>query len=435
MPKIKIDIEKITGPYQLLALLLIVFGFWLYKADTAIERIIAGILIILILAYFFMKKEESKPIIPPGFKDEFTPAEKEATEEEIKYPEPQRIAAPDGSYSINIPPQNWTIQEMTSTEWMIDGWQITDPSIKEKMLGTSSEVRNILSFKSDKTTSIIPIPGQTVIDGRKFPSALALLIPTRLAIIPIDRYQPPLFIERPIEHNFSKYINEIMQIGVFTLHNLSSGKITNSDLKYMEADFRQEIEGAMVNGKEIKNVNSNIIIIGIEGELRDYLLFLNYPSIPEANDPELERDLQILRSLVSSFRPLKIINPDEKREELQKKADENFKELMAEKGEDLFYAEFEILLLRLSGLDIDDPEQRLNAIKMIKPFETFSKEINLQDEDLNKLWNSLPEVEKGNAINFKSQLKEMFELMKEEEEELNVNLTANDDNENFDDGQ
>ena len=61
--------------------------------------------------------------------------------------------------------------------------------------------------------------------------------------------------------------------------------------------------------------------------------------------------------------------------------------------------------------------------------------INLQDENLNKLWNSLIEAEKGDTINFKSQLKEMFELMKAEDEELNTNLTANDDNENFDDGQ
>lgn len=413
MPKIKVDIEKITGPYQLLAVFLIVFGLWLYKADTAIERIIVGILIILILAYFFKKKEENKPIIPPGFKDKFTPAEKEATEEEIKHPKPQRIAANDGSYIINTPPQNWIIQEMTSTEWGIEGLHITDPSIKEKMLGTSSEIRNIMSFKSDKITSIIPIPGQTAFDGRKLPSALELSIPTRLAIIPIDRSQPPLFVERSIEHNFSMSVSEIINFGVVTLHNLSSGKILNSDLNYMEADFRQEIEGAIVNSKERKNVHSNIIIIGIEGELQDYILMLSYPSLPEANDPELERDLQTLRSLVNSFRPLKIINPDEKREELQKKADENFKEFMAEKGEHLFYAEFEILLLRLSGLDIDDPEQRLNAIKMIKPFETLAKEINLQDEDFDKLWNSLLEAEKGNAINFKSQLKEIFELMKQ----------------------
>ena len=328
MPKIKIDIEKITGPYQLLAVFLIVFGFWLYKADTAIERIIAGILIILILAYFFKKKEENKPIIPPGFKDKFTPAEKEATEEEIKHPKPQRIAANDGSYIINNPPQNWIIQEMTSTEWGIEGLHITDPSIKEKMLGTSSENRNIMSFKSDKITSIIPIPGQTAFDGRKLPSALELSISTRLAIIPIDRSQPPLFVERSIEHNFSIYVSEIVNLGVVTLHNLSSGKIPNTDLNYMEADFRQEIEGAIVNNKERKKVYSNIIIIGIEGELQDYILMLSYPTLLEAKDPELERDLQTLRSLVNSFHPLKIINPDEKREELQKKSDENFKEFM-----------------------------------------------------------------------------------------------------------
>ena len=434
--KEKFEISKITGPYQLLAAFLIVFegllGFWLHRAENSTERVAAGILMTLtFFAFFyvvmFMKREENKPIIPPGL-EYVTPAEYMTTEKEIDSPEPQRIAAPDGSYSINKSPDDWVVRELTLSELINENLKISDPSIKENTPEAPAEIRNILLFKSIRETFVTPITGRTIIDGRKFPSALSVYIPTQLSIIPIDRSQPPLFVERPLEHNFLTTISQIATLGLATLHDLSSGEIPGSKLRYMKADFLQEIKEAIVDGKEGKSVNSNIIFIGIEGELQDHILMLNYPSIPEADNPELERDLQILQSLVNSFRPLRIIDPDNKRKELQKKADESFRNLMIENGEDFFNFEFGVLLHRLKILDMDNLEQRYKAINMLKPFEIFARKIKLKDEDLNSLWNSLHEAEKGNASDFISFFKELLEEIEEGNQDRNAIPTAEEEN-------
>lgn len=429
--KTKIDLSKITGPYPLLGTFLLVveglLGFWFFRAESAIERVVAGSLMTLLLGGFLLvvmrvvmrpKGEEvSGPIVPQGLGGKVTPAVEEATEEEIGSPQPQTIGAPDGSYIINKPPEDWIVRELTWADWISEGLRITDPSIKEKLREISPQVREILTFQPSGEMSVIPIPGKTTIDGRKFPTALEVLIPSRLAILPMDRAQPPLFVERSLTHNFLTVVGELLRIGVWTIHNrVSSGTIPNSQRPYLVAELRQEIEDAIVNGKEGKSVNSNTTVIGIEGELRDYLLIMNYPSLPAVDDPKLERNLQTIRSLVSSFRPLKIISPDEKRMEIKHMADQKFDEHMMKNGEEIFGTEFNLLLLRLRGWDMNDPEKRLRVMKLLKPFEIFAKEINLQDEKIDALWNSLRRAEEGDASGFKAQISQMISATSNEPE-------------------
>jgi hypothetical protein len=56
VPKTKIDLSKITGPYPLLGLFLLVveglLGFWLFRANSMIERIVVGSFITLIFGGF-----------------------------------------------------------------------------------------------------------------------------------------------------------------------------------------------------------------------------------------------------------------------------------------------------------------------------------------------------------------------------------------------
>ena len=414
---------KDRPPYILL------FGIWviylIFNIGSTISDIIRLIsfiimLIITVIVIIIVEPrvnvvEERKvtAIVLQGLDNEVTPARKEATEEEIDSPEPQTIAAPDRSYIINKPPEGWIVQELTFADWMTELLRITDPSIKERLFGTS-QVREILTFNSRREISVIPTTGRTLIDGRKVPTALEVTIPTRLSILPMDRAQPPLFVERPLIHNFFTIAGQFSG-GMIMMHEVSSGTLPNSQRRYLVAEFRQELENAIVNDKEEKNINSNITIIGIEGDLQDHLLLMNYPTLPVADDPELERDLQTLQSLVSSFRPLKIINPDERRMEIKNMADQKFKELMMEKGKEMFDIEFGLMLLRLKGWDMNDPEKRLRAMKMLKPFEVFAKEINLQDEKFNALWNSLHLAEGGNASSFKAEINHMISTSGESE--------------------
>ena len=422
MPKTKIDPSKITGKFPLLALFLLVvevlLGIWLYKAESINERVIAGLFMTSILIYFLivvkrMQEDISKPIVPQGLDNEVTPAQKEVTKEEVDSPEPQMIGAPDRSYIINKPPERWVVQELTFNEWRNRILKITDPSLKETEKSLDQE---ILTFSSRREISVIPIPGKTLIDGRKHLTALEVTIPTELSIIPMERWdQPPLFVEHSLIHNFLNNVGKLLNVGVMTMHNVSLGTIPNSKRQYLVAEFHQEIENVIVNDKEEKNINHNVTIIGIGGDLRDYLLYMNYLS-PVVDDPELKQDLQMLQLLVSSFQPLKVINPDKQKMENKKKADQEFKTFKKENGTNLFYAEFELILLRLKDLDVSDPEKRLKMIKLLKPFEVFSKEINLQDDELDALWNSLHQAEEGNATTFKDKMKQMITSISSEAE-------------------
>jgi len=82
------------------------------------------------------------------------------------------------------------------------------------------------------------------------------------------------------------------------------GFLNKTQRKYINTEFRQEIRNAVVNGIENSNLDSNMICIGIEGELRDYILILNYASMPMGNEASVDQNLKDLLSLASSFKPI-----------------------------------------------------------------------------------------------------------------------------------
>src|SRR5881628_2144104 len=86
----------------------------------------------------------------------------------------------------------------------------------------------------------------------------------------------------------------------------------------------------------------------------------------------------------------------------------------------VFYNELLMVALRFDDLDMDQPEKRNDAIKLFKPFQISAKELDLHDDDLEKLWVALSEAEKGDATSFKSLFSELREaaintINKEEE--------------------
>jgi hypothetical protein len=281
---------------------------------------------------------------------------------------------------------------------------------------------DILIFEREQQTSIIPIPGRTTIDGRKFPTALETLVPTQLSIIPFERAQPPLYVERPLEHNFLTFVGQILMGGVITATHLESGPIRGSGRRYLASELKQKVQDAIVNGKESKDVVVTIRVIGIEGELRDHLLMMRYTTV--LGDPEAERDLQTLRDLVASFAPLKAVNVEEKRRQIAALANENFKKLLTEKGEEIFMTEFGLLLLRLQGVSLEDPEVRVQVMKSLKPFETFAREINLHNEEVDSFWEALHRAQTGDPTDFKAKLDELIQAAAHEQEEKQAKKVA-----------
>lgn len=205
-------------------------------------------------------------------------------------------------------------------------------------------------------------------------------------------------------------LSKVLNFGVMPIQELSSGALQKSARKYMLAEFRQDIKYATINGKDDQGIRSHLTVIGIEGEVRDYILTLNYPSQETDNDPKLTQDLKMLRSLVSSFRPLKVVDPHKELTASRIAADSKFQEIMLRKGKEIFWLEFSSLLMRLKSLDLASPDNRLQAMKLLKPFELFAKEINLQNKYTDRLWDALNKSEIGDSAEFMKVLHEGIEL-------------------------
>lgn len=415
-----IDPTKITGPYSLLALFLIIveglLGAWLYLAQNSLERIIAGILIASILFGFLYvfsrmrKSSEITPVSPQGLPGNVTPAEKEVTEVEVESPQSDMMAGPDRSYLIAKPPGDWSIREITFGELVTGNLGISDASAKKRVVGEDCDDCNILVFDAPVATRITIFPGQSLIDGRKALTALGIDIPTRLAILPMERAQPPLYVERPLEHNFQVVLGQLVAPGLVTLRQVQSGVLPEIGRGFISAELRQDMSNVFVNNVIQNNVSSNIILIGIEGELCDHLIIINYPTLLDDKNSLLEQQLYTLSELVSSFKPLKVANPSVEHEKIKNLADIKFKELFQNNGEAIFFTEFDLLMMRFAGKNLADPDERNNIIKQLQPFETFAKELCLQNVDLDSLWDVMHLAENGDAKKFIKKINEIVKI-------------------------
>jgi hypothetical protein len=288
---------------------------------------------------------------------------------------------------------------------------ITDPATRDSLLGDADASREILVIERERKTSVIPVPGKTKIDGRRLPTALETEIPNRLAIIPLDRAQPPLYVERTLEHNFLQVVSVLIRSGVLTARQSESGVISNTHRHFLSVDLQQRIEDAIVDGREDQNVVNTMVVMGIQGDLRDYVLLINYALL---ESEELKDDNKTVQQIVNSFRPVKAVDPEARRAELAAEADESFQNMLATSGEEIFFNEFGLLSLRLRGLDLDEPDDRLRAIKLLRPFEPFAREVGLVDEDLDALFEAMHRAERGDATEFKTSLTALLEAAEEE---------------------
>jgi hypothetical protein len=125
-----IDPSKITGPYALLAVILLVLqvsiGVWFAAANSGTERIIAGLvfaalflgfLYVLLRLQSFLQRSSLNITEQPGEISTEDIGNEEVDQEQIEAPEPQLLTAPDGSFDIHEPPMDWEVKELTLNEW------------------------------------------------------------------------------------------------------------------------------------------------------------------------------------------------------------------------------------------------------------------------------------------------------------------------------
>jgi hypothetical protein len=410
----RVDVLKaISGPYQVIGLLLLVveglLGYWLHKAESGSERGFAGFLMMAIMLGTLYALYRLYALSSKGAEPELSikpPDNQEATPKEIAAPALEVMPGPDRSYLINRPPDGWTAREVTLSDWINGGLDITDPAAREKLSPSAGQQRDILIFDRGQT-SILPVPGRTFINGRKFPSALETMAPTQLSIVPLDRYEPPFFAERSLEDGFLTIVGKVLGMFPVSATHLESGILASNGRRYVAAEMQQKVQDAIVNGKDGQDIIVAFSVFGIQGEPRDHLLIMKYTIAP--GDPEVERTLATLRDLVSSFRPLKSFSAEEERKKIASEADANFAKTLAENGGEFFTNELGLLFLRLQGINLEDPEQRTQAIKKLKPFESAAREYGLQEPKLDAFWAALHLAETGDAAQFKTMFREFNE--------------------------
>lgn len=407
----KIDPSKIKNPYQLLAVFLIVIetllGYWMYQASFPYERIIVGILITIIFIVFLFKvvslrRLDSSVISPPGL-DTITPAKNEVESTEIESTPEEQIAGPHGRYVIDKPPNNWDIKFINIDEWGLEMFDITDPNLKKQYSGTSPFSDDILHLSSKNKISILPETGKTLVNGRKFHTALEITIRTQLSILDVERFLPPTYVEGNLEHSVLTIVSGVTQLGLALPQKITSGLISNKRQFYMY-EFCQDIKNAKINGEDGKNCKIYIVILGIEGDVRDHFLVFRY-GILESSD-ENDNDIETLSKLSDSFKPLKILNADEEKTKIKNQAEDLYQKVIQENGESMFRNELSVFFARLIDKDLENREVQNQIIEQLKMFEIFYNKINLKTNEFDDFLKLLHEANKGNFTKLSAFLKD-----------------------------
>jgi|CXWL01.1.fsa_nt_gi hypothetical protein len=420
---LKFDPTTIKGPYPLLTIFLIaiegILTLWLTLSNTSEERISVGIFMVviflafLVVVVFIKRYDVSKYIAPTGSDEKISPAEDEVTQDEIESPEPQQIADPYRRYVINKPPENWTIKQINFNDWKYDSIGIRDPKIKEKLDKTELD-EDLFVLSSDVFYKLIPKPGLTKINGRIYYTALELSLKIELGIISLPRFNPPFYTEHDFENNTLDAAGGLSAVGMMVLKNNKSGIIQKSNRRYRLYEFHQEVEHVLINDQEQQKVTIIIILMGIEGETRDHLLFMKYPFFD--SDTQLHNEIKLLYDLVNSFQPLKTIDSKSELAATEKIISDQSAKTWKEFGKQQFEGEIAVVLLRLADKNLDDLDICSKLIKDLNNLKKLSISLNL-DSEYSNLWNILNDAENGNIQQLKLEIKNWIKEFKEQQKE------------------
>lgn len=405
----KIDIKDVKTLIQLLAVFLIIsealMALWFLKAESAIERALAGtlfaILMIIFLAVAYYLAKSDKFLIPqaeglPPLKiNPELPSTSAPT-----LPKPHQIIGPDKSYTINKPPEDWIMQEMNFEEWVSQNISSKPETLREILpqLGDPNlKIRDILQFRSPKIVSIVPVPGITTINGIRWPTALENQISSSITILPMNRYFNSNFSENSFIHKFITVVGQSLSSGIISLVKFEEQTNVSSKQTIRLAQTRQEIRNAIVNGTAGKNIDGYSAIYGIEGETQEHLIIFRYVKDSDTADPLFDKDLETMTALFKSFQPAQPIDPDQNKRELGIRFKTNLKKWISLNGKSIFWVEFAVVMGKISDWDLQDADFRLKAIRLLKPFKNFADCIQLKNEKLDNLWNAIDQAEKGNA--------------------------------------
>lgn len=403
-----VDPSKIKTIYGLLAVFLLVTNagvvFWLSRAQTAWERTTSGVLFLALLAFFLITVIElfrSGARASPTAMAQVAPAAEVTTKDDIsESQETDRRLGPDGSYTLQNPPDNWDVTIQSQAANFTQNLRISDPTILSKFQQGMGTSQNVLVLASRSILSVTPMPGQTRLDGVKFPSALEIHIPRRLSIYPLERNKPPLHIDYSAEHSILIEAGEVIRLGLFKLTDVNRSHQRDGKRVLWRFEFEQRIEDAIVGGIDHQSVHSHMTVFGVEGETKDYLLVMQYPLFPERVDAAVQADIEVLQEMANSFRPVRSFDGEQRRQEAQRKAERDFQETLESKGKEYLVREFGMFCARWSDANLDSPEQRSRVLQGLRPFAEFARLVGAEGW-MDDMFQAARKAEAGDAKDFK----------------------------------
>jgi hypothetical protein len=401
-----------TITFFALSLLLIEAGLgtWIFRASNQPERIVAGLLMVVALVLvtamglLLEKIRQAQPIAsqPPP---EFRKLDNEGiAKEEIEREDPDRIGAPDGSYQIGKPPNDWSYHQVASLQDLIlelTGLRVP-PEVTEKM----PRVGSIVVFRYKEDAVVTPIFGKTKVNGRRIPLLLSTPARRGLQILTVPRRQPPFYAEHSLADSLISLTAQQVQSGAMSLTSIAPGKLPKTNRDMVIAQLEILFEDVFINGKEVPSLASVTTISAIKGDIFDYIISASNLRIGPGKDLEADQVEADLGEIFKTFRPLAVVNPAKIERDDRERADAAFDKILEEGTEQFFDVQLSLALNRIGQLDLSSLAGVSTALDLLQPFRTFAREGLVKGEELPELWLAMDQAEHGDVQLFRSLLQE-----------------------------
>lgn len=97
----------------------------------------------------------------------------------------------------------------------------------------------------------------------------------------------------------------------------------------------------------------------------------------------LDTEIDILVSLIESFKLIERDNLETIKNQRKREADEFFQLMAIQSGRAIFDMEFNVTMSRIGDFELESNKDILRAIDMLKNYQYFAKQYNIDVSDLN----------------------------------------------------
>jgi hypothetical protein len=417
-----VKLEEIDTPTKLLAVIVVASAAgclsWLILADNPLERGAAGLLLLVALLFvgWLLTNLSREPAPSTSVGDAMVQVAQTEVAEEHLADTRDKTAGPDATYYVDMPPEDWTVQILTMSQFVAEELGTNDEVIVRQSAGAWPDVQ-VLVMRSPSVATLTPKPGYTKSQGRPLAAALMMDIRLQFVVTPLIRAQPPLFVDSSLEESFLRAISPLLISGVVRLTRLDAGQVKTTGKQQWFAEFEQRLEDIDVNHKSAREVVIRHSYWAVEGNVQDYLLRLTHMEMVGAEADTLSRNMRILRGIAESFSSLAPIDKERELQQIREVADARYVDFFGQWVRAALTRELILAVTRFGGKDLSQPGVLLGALQQFEVFAQWNNrgeldlgdETGMQHEGFVDLFESLSEAREGNFSRLRASLESLVE--------------------------